>query len=184
MGPFSRTQELRRVRTSPYAGGVKGRIDMTGDRGGGERKRFFFCIVSQHNGSQKKKRYCSKKIAASYLRYLRTMYADVSMLVTPLLQPDLFLLHFPFKKKKTEITIELRGDTKVREKKEGTQLNWDHKMSLAKKRTWASTQRNLLLLLPRKKCKVHFYSLPFFFFELFPVQKGSCLGGKEGLLVG
>ncbi len=160
MGPFSRTQELRRVRASPYAGGEKGRIDMTGDRGG-EEKKIFFCIVSQHNGSQKKKDTVRKKIAASYLRYLRTMYyADVSMLVTPLLQPDLFLLHFPFKKK---MKINKRIARRYKSKgKEGTQLNWDHKMSLAKKRTWASTQRNLLLSLPRKKCKVHFCSLSSF----------------------
>ena len=60
MGPFSRTQELRTVRTSPYAGGVKGRIDMTGDRGG-EEKKIFFCTVLQHNGFQKKKDTVRKK---------------------------------------------------------------------------------------------------------------------------
>ncbi len=61
VGPFSRTQELRTVRTSPYAGGVKGRIDMTGDRGRGGRKKDFFLHRVTTQRIPKEKRYCSKK---------------------------------------------------------------------------------------------------------------------------
>ncbi len=67
--------------------------------------------------------------------------------------------------------------------KEDTQLNWDHKMSLAKKKNLGINSTQSVVVVASEKVQSALL-FSFFFLNSFPVQKGSCLGGKEGLLVG